>query len=348
MVIGGYPPPMGGVTIHIKRFYEYCQSQNFPVKIISQFRSVPEKDGVRLVGLTPVGKLIHLSWEIIKFPGRIVHFHSSRFHKLIFGGLPVLYVVQSKLSLLTVHSDVSVFPRKINLKYRMIRKILERFSYIICVNEKQKEYFRTYMKIPEKKLVTVPSYIPFQKPPENISSEIKNFVADARSQVDYLLVSSGYLHYIYGYDLIIDAVKQLKDRRIGIIFAFYTRKDDSYLKILEDKIKSLKYIWTFQDISSDDFFYLIRESDVFIRANREDTYGMVIGDSLKLGTPVIASDFCPRHRGSILFKTGDVLDLRARIETTLLNLDTIERQLEGLEQENYGADLLNFYKRILK
>jgi hypothetical protein len=348
LIIGGYPPPMGGVTIHIKRFYEYCRLQDFPVKIITQFRSVPQNDGVRLVGPTPIGKLIHLLLEIIKFSGEIIHFHASHLNKLSFGGLPILYAARSKLRLLTIHTDVTVFPRKKNLKYRMMRLILGKFNYIICINEKQIEYFRTWMRLPDKKLVTIPSYIPLQKPPGNNSLEIKKFVNVARAQVDYLLISSGYLLNIYGYDLIIDAVNRITDKRIGIIFAFYTTEDDSYKKYLDSKITLLKHVWTFQDISSDDFFYLIRESDLFIRANREDTYGMVIGDALKLGTPVIASDFCPRHRGSILFKTGDALDLQTRIETTLGNLDQIRTQLDNLEQENYGIDLLNFYKSIMK
>ncbi len=84
------------------------------------------------------------------------------------------------------------------------------------------------------------------------------------------------------------------------------------------------------------FFYLVRSSDLFIRANRIDTYGMVVGDSIELGTPVIASDVCPRHSGAILFTSNNILDLTEKIKNTLLNIEEVKKQISVLKQENYA------------
>ncbi len=107
MIIGGYPPPMGGVTIHIKRFYEYCQKKGVAIKIITPFHSIPNNDGVILRGYTAFGKLVHLLLEIRNFSGKIIHIHSSEFNKFVFGGLLILFSARSKIKLLTIHSDIS-------------------------------------------------------------------------------------------------------------------------------------------------------------------------------------------------------------------------------------------------
>lgn len=348
MLIGGYPPPKGGVTIHIKRFYEYCQSRGFPIRIVTTFNSAPEGDGIILKGITSAGKLLHLIAVIKNFSGKIVHIHSAQFNKFIFGGFIILYSARNKIKLLTIHSDIKTFLRKRNLKYVIIKNILRHFDYIICVNEDQKNFFSDSMHISPDKLIIIPSYIPIQRFPQEVTQQIKDFVVSARSQVDYLVISSGYLTEIYGFDLILNAIKQLNEFRIGVIFLFYTYEDSTYSLEIKQAIESFEHVWTFRDISSDDFFYLIGNSHLFIRANRKDTYGMVIGDSLALGTPVIASDVCPRHPGTILFESNNVMNLAQKIKDTLLNLEEIKKQISTIKVENYAEDLFNFYQKIVK
>ncbi len=348
MLIGGYPPPKGGVTIHIKRFYEYCQSRGFPVRIVTPFNSAPDRDGIILKGITSAGKLLHLIAVMKNFSGKIVHIHSAQFNKFIFGGFIILYSARNKIKLVTIHSDISTFLKKRNLKYMVIKNILRHFDYIICINEDQKNFFSKSMHFSPDKLITIPSYIPVQRFPQKVSKEIKDFVISARSQVDYLVISSGYLTEIYGFDLILRAIKELNEFRIGIIFLFYTYEDSEYSLEIKQKIESFEHVWTFRDISSDDFFYLISNSDLFIRANRKDTYGMVIGDSLALRTPVIASDVCPRHPGTILFESNNVMNLAQKMKDTLLHLKEIKKQISAIKIESYAEDLFNFYQKILK
>lgn len=348
MLIGGYPPPKGGVTIHIKRFYEYCQSRGFPVRIVTPFNSAPDRDGIILKGITSAGKLLHLISVIKNFSGKIVHVHSAQFKKFIFGGFIILYSARNKIKLLTIHSDLRTFLGKRNFKYMVIKNILRHFDYIICINEDQKNFFSDAMPISPDKLITIPSYIPIQRFPQEVTTQIKDFVISAKSQVDYLVISSGYLTKIYGFDLVLRAIKELNEFRIGVILLFYTYEDSAYSWEIKQKIESSEHVWTFRDISSDDFFYLISNSHLFIRANRQDTYGMVIGDSLALGTPVIASDVCPRHPGTILFESDNVINLTQKIKDTLLNLKEIKKQISGIKVENYAENLFNFYQKILK
>lgn len=346
LIVGGYPPPTGGVTIHIERFHQFCQKERFPIRIITQFNSAPHKDVLRLKGGAVI-QLFHLIYLILRFKGKIIHIHAARFNKLLYGGLPMIWAASSKVKILTYHTDAGASAPKGALKQWALKRILSRFEYLICVNENQKEYFANNLGITKNKLLVIPSFIPLQNIPGNVSGEIRDFVHAARKRVDYLVISTGYLTEIYGYDMIIDAVKDSPGKTIGIIFVFYTSTDKTYQKILSRKMKSFPNIWSFQDLSSDDFFYLIQHSDVFIRANREDTYGMVVGDAITLGTPAIASNVCKRHEGAILFESGNIGDLREKIITTLEDLSEVKKRQPAFSEQNFATNVLDLYKRIL-
>lgn len=348
MIIGGYPPPTGGVTVHIQRFYEYCQNHGQPARIVTQFDHAPNSDIIALKGNKLV-KLFHLMYLIARFPGEIIHVHAAGFNMLLYAGVFIELAGIFKYKVLTVHSGISAFPEmEKGIKYRIIKWLLSGFNHIICINKNQKQFFNANYAVPKKKMRVIPSFIPIQDTQFIASETIREFTEKIRSKVDYLLVCAGYLNRIYTYETLFEAVKQLPQYRLGIVLLIYQQNDPEYAVSIENTVADNKHIWLLKNFSSEDFFYVIKSSDILVRTNYEDTYGMVIGDAIDLDTPAIASDVCKRDERAIIFKTGDINDLTAKIQYTLMHLSEIKKSFHQADNPDYAGQVVDFYREITK
>jgi len=346
LIIGGYPPPYGGVTVHIKRFHEYCQEKNTRLKIVTQFGTADHPDVISLRG-NKLKKLFHLIRIVRSFNGKIIHVHSSRLNNLLWGGWLIHWFGKSKIRVLTNHSGNFSIQTKKTLRNILTNRFIKMFDYIICVNDNQQKMFSEKLNVPLYRLPVIPSYIPMVNTSFCGSKEVQEFVKKVHSKVRYLIVTTGYLERYYGYDLLIEAIKKI-DMNIGLLFIFYTTSNKQYKKELLPKISSFSNMWYLDNVRSDDMLYLIKKADILVRANSADTYGMVIGDAIKLGTPSIASDVCSRHPGTILFKTGDSADLIRKIVNTLENIKNQFTFAQNNKDKNNAEILLDFYKTVLK
>jgi len=346
LLIGGYPPPYGGITVHIKRFHEYCNNINYKIKIITQFEAPNHPDVISLKG-SKIFKLVCLAYWIRSFKGKIIHIHSSRLNNLIWGGLLLHWVGRGKIIVITNHSGNFSINSSKSIRDKYIRHIFKRFNYIICLNSYQQMMFRKSLKIPYNRLPIIPSYIPMTNTKFIPSEYIHKYFQKIKQHVKNILITTGYLEDYYGYDILIEAVKKI-NMSIGVLFIFYTTTNYKYRKLLIDMINKTSNMWYLEDILSDDMMYLIQNASILVRANTADTYGMVIGDALQLGTPVIASDICPRHPGTILFKTGDSDDLCTKIIETVKCLPHCREQIKSITIENNADKLIKFYQSILK
>jgi len=346
LIIGGYPPPYGGITVHIKRFHDYCKNENIKLKIISQFTESGHPDIICLTGnkILKILKLIHI---IKSFRGRLIHIHSSRLNNLIWGGLLLAWVGRKKIKVITNHSGNFSITSTNSLRNVISRNIYKKFDYIICINRSQQEMFSRVLNMPLSRLPIIPSYIPLANINFIHSKKIELFVDDIYKKVKYLIVTTGYIEQYYGYEIIINAIERI-DLNIGVLFIFYTSSNINYKKKLFNKINQSDYMWCLEGISSDDMMYIIKNASLLVRANTADTYGMVVGDAIQLGTPSIASDVCPRHPGTILFKNGNSDDLSIKIKDTIENLANYKKKLKYINIENNADKLIKFYKLLLR
>ena len=87
----------------------------------------------------------------------------------------------------------------------------------------------------------------------------------------------------------------------------------------EKKIRShnFKNLQIINELSQIDFLALLANSDLYIRPNFIDSYGIAVADAISFSVPAIASDVCERASGSTLFKCGDLDDFLSKIEESL-------------------------------
>jgi glycogen synthase len=345
LIIGGYPPPYGGITIHIKRLFEFCKRINVKIRIVSQFSCSNKDENVVVLTGTKIIKLIKLIFIIFAFKGKVIHYHTAMFQNFIYGGLLLLFFSHRKKTIITIHSDLYEIPLKKSIKYRLHKYIFKKIDIIIALSEKQKLLLKNEYNIQDSKFFVIPSYINNSNLILNASDIIKSTVKKDKSEKSFIITSSGYMDKIYGYDLLLQAVKEMDEIKIYILT--YNLIDKAYKKIFLDKIKNIKNVKYYENLSNDDFLYIIKNSDIFIRPSFADTYGMVIADAINFGVPAIASNVCERYNGTILFEVGNADDLKEKILDIKSNYKIKKKCIEEHINYDYAIDLLDLYKSII-
>jgi len=343
LLIGGYPPPYGGVTVHIKRLAESCQEKGFKIHIVSQFTSdiAAPLIGIKGNALMQFVKLAHITSN---YKGRIVHFHTSYLKRFLFISFPLLFFLKNKIKVITFHSGHLLNITRIR-KY-FFKLLINKFDYLIAVNKSQYSFLLDLCR-EKSKILHIPSFIP----PKIISNQITypkyEEIEALKKRTEILLMVSGYAKPYYGYDLLLEAVHQLKDISIGIIFVFYTAEDIKYKKKLMQRLSNEQNIIIIENLNSDEFLSLINVVDIYVRPNLIDSYGMVVAEALSLKTIVIASNVCPRHDGAIIFQSGNVDSLKSTLNKVIHNLEIENNRLSKIQIKDYSKDVIDLYHKIL-
>jgi len=321
ILIGAYPPPIGGNSIHIKRLSEQYLLKGINAIVLDPY-NIPTNNDFNNVYRFKGNKLIRgikLLFKIIKyFDYSIVHIHVSAMNRFFFFAVPFIICTIGRKRLITIHSGS--FQERIESKsffYRLwLNLILNRFNHIITVNDMQANYLIEKIKIKRDKINIIPAFIPPMSLNSNFSIPIE------LESVKWLVLSSGYCTKLYGYFEILNVIDKLQKEgwSIGIILAIYSEYDKDILRQIGNKIKKMKNAIIYNDLPSDKFISLQKICKLYIRATYKDGDAIAIREAAMMGCRIIASDCVIRPKGCALFKTGDEQSLYLVLKKCLSDL----------------------------
>jgi len=326
LLIGVYPPPIGGVSIHLERFLNANKSDVEIGLLDLKKRKVFFKTG---------------SYEGFKeiciyvLKSDIVHIHLSSNLKIV---LALLFKTLGKKVVFTQHNNiVSQFEKNIFFKL---------FDHVIfvngkCLNDKD-------IKNKKANFSVIPAFIPpvsVEKNPDWLTAKLNKF--------DKLIVTNCYrLNYtndggeVYGFDIIEKAFLKLNESdSISSTCLLFVDPSGTYKEKLESCIDSFvsrsgNFIM-YTDSKNISFYELLKLADVSIRATRSDGDSLSIRESLYLGVSTIASDVVERPEGCIKFTGLSSIDLAKKIKNAInLSNDFLA------EKENFHQDIIDVYKNI--
>jgi glycosyltransferase involved in cell wall biosynthesis len=224
----------------------------------------------------------------------------------------------------------------------LIKLLVRNFDYLIAINKEQFS-FLSHLCSKRDKIKLIPSFIPPLKDKIEQSSIHSGMINDLRQKTDVILLLSGNAKPYYGYDLLIDAIHQIKTHSIGVIFVFYSDEDSDYKKKLSDKIQSNPYMEILENLETNQFLSLLSQVDIYLRPNEIDSYGLVVAEAISMGKIVIASDICQRHKGATLFKTGELASLTKILAHVINNMSSELIKVKDIPVEDYSSDLIELY-----
>jgi glycosyltransferase involved in cell wall biosynthesis len=334
-MIGVYPPPLGGISIHIQRLCKYLDQIEVPYTV---YDNVPGKKEKEIVFTGPIEK-----WSVKYFftaKESVIHCHFLRWQVRFFLSLLKL---RGKRIIFTFHSYRPNEEHLSFIKRWMIRITGFLGDAFICVSEKIAEDL-VAVGIPRKKIEVISGFIPpvgDLHPP--IPASVERFISEGSP----IIVANGVVgnfynnEDLYGVDLCIELTRALREDYPNLRFVFCITQtiNEAYRKQLEEKIHSYGLEDHFLFTHGMEFYPLIMRADLLVRPTNSDGDAISIREALWFGTPVLASDCVQRPKEVKLFKNRDIVDL---VEKTKEVLN--EPKPHPIRTENLAEKIVALYK----
>lgn len=355
LLIGAYPPPYGGNSIHIQRLHRLCKVKGMDCVVLNPYRgfsNLNEEDVIEFRG-NAVFRILNLISSLRKFSRneyRIVHIHVTALEKFRYVGIPILLACRGFKKVLTIHGGdfIEVYEKGNFLRRRLIQYLVSRFDKIITVNNEQKEFLITEFGIAAQRVVIIPAFLPPLLNRNFTFSESANLIFEVtklRSKFDKLGLVAGYILPLYGFHDVLDALNSVRKLgvKLGLIFVFYTESDKKYESQLMERINKISGVLILRDIKPEAFIEILKYCDVFIRPTYLDGDSIALREAIYLGKQVIASDCVKRPDGCVLFKLGDTDDLARKL------VDVARDENLGIVSDvmvENGERILKVYKEL--
>lgn len=341
-IMGYFPPPIGGISMHVKRLGELLQLHNIDYKIYS----IGDKDYDSEKVERYTNRRKWATKYMFSPKEDIIHCHimgwSEKAFYLLLGKLSRKKVIYTFHSYRDTSDTLSPF-------YKMCFKFVRKFGDgFIAVGKSDYGVFKKE-GFDLKKVHYIPGFI---APKEEVV-EIPAYINEFLDQGDFTICgnASNNNFYnnedLYGIDLCIDLVKSLKEQGKIVRFVFFlpyiTQQD--YYETLLAKIKEYDIEEAFKFVNdSIDFYHIIKKCDVFLRPTNTDGDAISIREALYYGTPVIASDVVSRPSECLLFESRSSEDL-SRVALKVMNNYS---EFENIKVDDFGTDVIRFYEKVSK
>ncbi len=336
LLIGSYPPPFGGISVHIMRLYDFLINKGYSCKVLNVGKSsyVDTKNN----DIFSIAKLKNLL--SIKKSDPLVHIHVSALQNLIkIFVLTLLFNKQKKV--ITIHSGS--FIKKINnlsnIKIQLLKLLLGKFAHIIVVNIKQELALSNNLNQNKDKISVIPAFISPKSSNMELSSKDVSIIGNS-NKINLLM--SGYWENYYGYDMVIDYL-ETHNKYLGI-FIFYGIPNIQYKNSLINRINKLNNAHYYVDLSPEGFNWILKKTDIYVRNTDRDGDSVAIREAAYWGVKVCASNSVIRPVGTELFSFNNKFEFNNAIQS-VINQSNSGKITPGI---NYANNIYDLYKSSTK
>ncbi|WP_143071631.1 glycosyltransferase family 4 protein [Pseudomonas sp. NFACC39-1] len=320
VVVGGLPHPIGGVTTFISRLIKSEKSVGVLFDLYpSAHKELPEKYcGSYIYSSIKVITVLRLFLYVAMRKNLNVHFNFSTPRSLAL--LRWLPKKKSKWALTLHHGNLG------KMEPWMARVLSRKVDVFLPLNTIQRQW---YSHVETKKIVNSSSYLPAGEPKCN--RDLQAEIIKYRSKYDQIIICSGYPTDIYNHE---DAFELMALRPKDLLICCLYGPGD-----LRDKLTKLSYgknIIIKESFDEDSFNYLLKSSDLYLRLNSEDSFGIAVADAVNYGIRVIATNVCARYPGAIIVPVGQsVTELNEVVQRTI-DSPLMERLDIGMPKFEYS------------
>jgi glycosyltransferase involved in cell wall biosynthesis len=322
-LVGVYPPPVGGISVHIQRLCRALDERGIPVTVYDNTAGQKEREVVY------TGKIE--TWALrYLFTCRedVVHVHFLRWQVRL---LLSLLALRGKRVIITVH-NMRGEEQPLPWWKRLMVKLTGRLAHrLIVVNPTFVDRLAAY-GVDREKIVYIPPFIPGPAEAILLSPELEAFLAGAATK---LLLANGAVgsYYkggdLYGIDLLLALAERLAAERDDLRFIFCVTHvaDEQYYDKLQRQLaeRGLAKLFRFL-LAPPEYQTLLRRAAVFLRPTRSESYGISLYEALHAGVPVVASDAALRPPQTVLFADGNLDDFAAKTLAVLNGEEAPERR----------------------
>lgn len=317
LLIGPLPPPLGGVSVFLKRHKRALESEGHEVDLLDR---------------TKLGRWRYV-WHLCF--GRLKDYDLISVHVQSLC-VPLILLARGAASRTQVMDHNW---RRIETWNRWQRKVygafLARCRELVLIGHEIKSYYEEHGVALARQTAIRSPFIP---PPadeeqaiwESYPSEVHAFVRRAAPLV--LANAPRIVFYrgvdLYGLDMCVDLVAELKrdHPQIGLLFALAEVGDEAYLRAIKKRINAVGIEENFHFMTGHrEMWPLFKRAQLFVRPTCADGYGISVAEAVYFGCPAVASDVCTRTPGTIVFRNRDREDFWRRCRQALNRRCSIAR-----------------------
>jgi glycosyltransferase involved in cell wall biosynthesis len=345
-LLGTYPPPYGGISIHIQRLKAHLNKEGHECVVYGWTEALEE-------GVT---KTSHKRWLLRHFFSNdgIVHHHDPDWKMRVMMGL--MGLMGRKKTVISIHGESLNDSIKEGSWFRkqLIKFALKHIAFIIADNTKIKELVLS-LGVKLNKVNVVSAFIPpivKEQDYEKVPQYIWDFMKSRKPAISANAFQISFYNGIdlYGLDMIVELVDKLSEKypQIGVVFCLPNVGDENYFSEINRRIKEKCLTENILFITKPlpEVYPIWEKSDIFVRPTVTDGDPLSVREALSLKTPVVTSDACPRPDGVILFKNRDLNDFVNAVQKVWENYDEYKKKLESMEVESGIHKILEIYNRL--
>lgn len=307
-VIGPYPPPLGGISIYVKRLCNKLKRDGRQVELFEWG------------SLTRLSKLAML-WRLLR--GSFAEIHLNDIARSL--ALVLILTGLARKTIYTSHGNRAEHWSFYEIK--LYSAFFSRCAEIILVGGHLQEIYDRKGVTLSPNVVVKPAYLPpDQEEEETIlatySGEILRF---ARERQPLLIANAYQLVFfegtdLYGLDMCVDLISSLKEEypQIGLLFALADVGDRDYFERTQNLLQERGLVDNFYFMTGQrELWPLFKKADLMVRPTCIDGFGISVAEALDLGCAAVASDVCERAAGTTLFAARDGEDFLAKCRMLL-------------------------------
>jgi glycosyltransferase involved in cell wall biosynthesis len=340
--VGAYPPPYGGVTVHLMRLHEHLRRAGMDHTIIDLSPIRKEVPGV--INLTWLEATALLERE----PRSVVHFHNFE------PGHAGAYrrLARRHVTLLSLHNER--FGDELDALGPLRKRVaLARLKHLhgVVVDSEHCRTLATRLWGGKTPIHVIPEFIPPAEVPPLDRAEL----IDLRARCRYLLASNAWQAAVYrgrdlyGLDMLIELLSRLVHERgldVGLVLLLPGAGEAGAPPALQEQIHAARLERHCALVTEPlaESSSLWRAADLVVRATNTDGNSLTVLEALAVGTPVVASDCVERPAGTVLFRTRDQADLETRVTEVLADLSAHVERVRGVAAPSSAAAFAALYR----
>lgn len=322
VLMGAYPPPVGGNSVHIQRLHERLQQDGFSCHVVDIYNrpdvGVLPEDVVRFDG-NRVFAVFKALVKLRRMRPEILHVHVSALKRfvLVWPWFALLLPAASR-RVLTIHSgSLAKSPLLGRGWARLLASwCLRSFDRLVLVSEAQRVPLNRFGAV-DARVVVIPAYIRSQV--VQLDPVLAQNVNGDRAGGRRIVVVSGYGLALYGFEQAVQAalLLQKNETKVALYVCTYNTFDEDYLTEVIEQAGALQVFRLFRNLTPRQFSALLSQSDLYVRATDRDGDAVAIREAHGFCVPVVASDAVARPLFCSVYRHGDVHHLADRIEHAL-------------------------------
>ncbi len=344
--VGSYPPPIGGISIYIKRMKDFLDTKEIENQVWDYSRIRKTENNVINVKFPLIP--FHIA---LKKDYNLIHYNICGLLTKVYIGFFNNILFKNRKKVITLHGNCTDLSIK---KTKLLIKVLNNFDSVICVKHIDKEYLLNHGL--SSNVYDIPVFIPpvvQKKEFEEISEKGKNFI-ESHKPIISANASNIVLNNdidLYGIDMCIDLCTNLKKDypEIGFVFCLSAVKNFNYFEKMKQRIIKNDIESNFLFLTESCQLYpIIMKSDVFVRPTNTDGDAVSVREALYFKIPTVASDVVPRPEGTTLFKNRDNDDFTLKIKDIFNNYNWYKKKLTTIKIEDNSEKVLKVYQNLTK